>query len=401
MAAPGIITGGKTATQLFRRVSTGTEPVSGLGVFGKNPGATPKYAINQGRGGRDAEKRDTMARLFINVPKEQTQSFLDSLSPETRPLARVLMAGSEFAGGSGTGFIDFLLTEANETFVEKKQIVDTLTDNYTAYYSGQEPPEFMYSGVLLNTYQDDQRVWMLRLYREILRGTRLAGRNLFVNLRYDSFLVSGYMEALSLGLRGDDSTGSTFRFSLRVKRMTVVTPALGAPTIVETDATNNTILSGKSPDLQSTDYRAGTVSAEVPETPSAMPAAETAGISSAELIEIRQTLRSQGLSDAQIDAQINAAQSLAPVPEVDPREEEFAWSFQGEERVAAYVNGTDATLTNPENVNNDGQGGLTNVRGPDLLSEAMVPLVEVPNNRARGYDNTISSSGDEALFTPG
>lgn len=245
MPSPGIITGSSlrrtdTVTdtdgiKLFKDTS-GTEivPASGLGVFGAHPGATPKYAFNTVSKTRDAEYRETMARLYIELPNEKARArFLETVSKNSQQLASVLTSAKGTGGSGGTGFIDFLLTGAQETFQEKTQIVDTLTDNYVAFYSGREPPAFSYTGVLLNTYQDDQRVWFWRLYQEILRGSRLATRNLILHLRYDSFIVSGYMETLQMGISGDsDLSSSQFAFTIRVKRMSVFTQALGAPTLV-------------------------------------------------------------------------------------------------------------------------------------------------------------------------
>ena len=235
MPAPGIVTGSNLATALFGDTTTGKYAGTKLGVFGANPGSTPKYALNLGT--RDAEYRETMARLFVEIPAG-TNNFLASISPEAQALARVLATGGDTAGSGGTGFIDFLLTGAQEGFAEKAQIVDTLTDNYVAFYSGEQPPLFQYSGTVLNTYQDDQRVWLFRLYREILRGTRLANRNLIARLRYDSFIVSGYLESMDQSLSGDnDHQAGQFRFSMRVQHMTVFTPSIGQPTIASTPAT--------------------------------------------------------------------------------------------------------------------------------------------------------------------
>ena len=185
MVAPGILTGGKN---LFKRNPSEANAESRQGVFGVHPGATPKYALN--RGPRDAEYSDTVARIYVELPATlKKQDFLLSLPPESRTLGQLLTLGGASGGTAGTGFIDFILQTAQENFQEKTQIVNTLTDNYVAFYAGQEAPLFNYAGTVLNTYQDDQRVWLLKLYRDILRGTRLAQRGLIASLRYDSFIA--------------------------------------------------------------------------------------------------------------------------------------------------------------------------------------------------------------------
>ena len=188
MPLPGVLPGGDPkavaadANKSAMAASAGGLPA---GVFGHMVGATPKYALNQGQ--RDAEYRETMARLFIQVPEEEREQFVSSCPPETQPLARVL------CGGAGTGFVDFLLTQVSEGFQEKIQVVESLSDNFIVYSFGQRAPQFNYAGVLLNTYQDDQRVWMMRLYQDVLRATQLARRRKLVRLRYDSVIVSGVL----------------------------------------------------------------------------------------------------------------------------------------------------------------------------------------------------------------
>lgn len=243
MPVPGILTGG---ARLFRRTNQATNAVSNQGVFARAPdsmGATPKYAFN--RRPRDPEYRDTMSRLFVELPadKAAVESFYLSVPEEVRPLAKVLAAGGENAGAGGTGFLDFLLTNTNENFRERVQLVNTLTDNYVVFYGGQDAPVFTYAGTVLNSYQDDQRVWLLRLYQEILRGSKLANRGLVANLRYDSLLVSGYLESLDLALSGEtDKTAGSFSFRFRVKKLTIHTARLGSPTIVDTPAAGGKLI---------------------------------------------------------------------------------------------------------------------------------------------------------------
>lgn len=377
MAAPGIITGSSSRLNIFRRVGSSTRPRSNQGVFGPNPGATPKYAFNARTGGRgrDAEYRESMARLFVEVPQHKMERFLSTVAAETRPLARVLASGTQTGGGGGTGFIDFLMTRADEQFNEKAQIVDTLTDNYVAFYSGQSPTAFQYSGMLLNTYQDDQRVWMLRLYREILRGTRLANRGMVARLRYDSLLLSGYLENLALGLDGaTDHNSSTFSFTFRVKRMSVFTPALGAPTIVETPANSGSVIDGAN-EGEEDNVRVGTVTPETPPTATEGPGADATAATLADLELRRSQLQAIGMPTDAVDALLLQSQEAVQLPEEDFREVEERARQEGLDRIdqqaalSRIVGGSSFLAealnpeANPENASEDGANGLSNVRG--------------------------------------
>jgi hypothetical protein len=320
-----------------------------------------------------------MARIFIDVPEARRNEILRTVSKEAEPLAKVLLTGTGTGGALGTGFIDFLLTNVQENFTEKFQITDTLTDNYVVYFSGREPTMCSYSGVLLNTYQDDQRVWMLRLYSELLRGTRLATRNIIARIRYDSLIVSGYLTDLRLGLEGaTDHNASQFSFNLIAKRIQIVTPTVSQPTILATAVTTDGALDS-SENLARTQTRAGDVTAETPPTARTAPAAEVVAATNA---ATRAALRAKGLSDSQIVAVMARSMEISVRPEVDPREQQNTQAQQGAQRVYDLVKGTDPSKTNPDNISNDAAGGRTNILG-STNPEAQ-PLVARNANRTRG-----------------
>lgn len=229
MGLPGILPGGFTNANIVDvdiNALQARASKTPSGVFAPFPGATPKYALNKGP--RDAEYSETMARMFIQMPTQEREHFVNSVPPESRELAQVLCGVGEGATG-GTGFIDFLLQNVSENFQEKFQVVETLSDNFIVYTFGQAAPTFTYSGTVLNTYQDDQRVWMLRLYRDILRGTQLARRRKLVRLRYDSVIVSGIMVGMGQNLDSTITNAGNFQFNLIPMQYTIFTPPVGVP----------------------------------------------------------------------------------------------------------------------------------------------------------------------------
>lgn len=205
-----------------------------MGQFAPAPGSTPKYAYNLGR--RDAEQRESLARMFLDMPEQERDLFVQSCPPETRELARVL-CGVDSGGTNGTGFVDFMITQINEPFSEKVQVVETLSDNFIIYTFGQAAPQFTYSGYLYNTYQDDQRVWMMRVYRDIIRATQLARRRKLVRLRYDSVIVAGAAIMHTQSLQGDAQNYVQFSLNIIPTEYSIYTPAIGTPTKLLTPAT--------------------------------------------------------------------------------------------------------------------------------------------------------------------
>jgi len=187
------------------------------GIFGAYPGYTPKYAINSGE--QEKDFRETMARMFLQVPNYK--EFLKSLGsdPALKQLASVLGGQASDAGGTtgGSGYMDFLLQGVQHSFQEKAQVIEVLTDDHVAYFFGQAAPVFNYNGTLINTKQDDQAVNMLRLYKNFGRGSQLAARNTLISLRYDGQIVSGVMMNLTYSLNSEMETAIPFSFSLLVK----------------------------------------------------------------------------------------------------------------------------------------------------------------------------------------
>lgn len=196
------------------------------GVFALNPLATPKYARN--RGPRDAEFRDSLARIYVSLADASDavrSAYLASLPGDqaTQALAKVLL-GANSQGGSG--FVDFFLTQASEPFQEIMQVDKVMSDDYVAFFFGQSPAQFQYSGMLLNSMQDDQRSGFARAYQLMLRGTQMARHGALARLRYDSVVVSGVMIAHQQQLVADNEMAVPFSFTFLVKEYVVLSNPL-------------------------------------------------------------------------------------------------------------------------------------------------------------------------------
>lgn len=196
------------------------------GVFAKYPVSTPKWTGRAGAAENDY--RNTMARMFIELEATELKKFLASIEAsapdahggESRALAAVL-AGPR-SPDKGTGYIDFLLQDVQMPFQEKAQVVETLADNYVIYYFGQAAVPFTFSGVVLNTFEDDQAVNMLRMYRDMLRGTHLARRRKLLRLRFNGMIVAGSVMGLSLNLAADSEMYLSFNMQVMPKTVTLL-----------------------------------------------------------------------------------------------------------------------------------------------------------------------------------
>jgi hypothetical protein len=197
------------------------------GVFARTlQGFTPKYAIN--RGSREFQHKNTLARLYMQVPTNERTLFDSSISdPILRSSIVPQLIGDATAQVTDTGYMDFFIQNISCGLQEKMQVVETLSDNYVVYFFGYNAPQWNYQGTLVNTVQDDQLTSWLRMYMQLTRGTQLARRGKVISLRYDSFVVTGTLFNMSWQHNAQNEIGVPFSFSLLLKRLFIVRSTLG------------------------------------------------------------------------------------------------------------------------------------------------------------------------------
>ena len=163
------------------------------GVYSNFPAVTPKY--NQ-RALNDAGV-EQQARLYIPIQEDWDDYIkaIETFDPAAVKFIKELSGKQALTQTpkGGLGYVDFFLESIQETFQEKSQINEDLSDNYVAYFFGQRPPVFSCSGKLLNTRQDDWSVAFSIVYQAALRGTRMAATQTFATLRYDTRIIQGVL----------------------------------------------------------------------------------------------------------------------------------------------------------------------------------------------------------------
>lgn len=203
----------------------GRDPKS-LGAFSSFPTFTEKWSRHTPRNGDYA---NTMARMFIRIPPGDYDNFLAELDdPDTRTIATYLTGDD--AGKGGVGYLDFILQNVTHQFNEKVQVCETLSDNYVAFFFGSQAPMFTYQGTLYNTYEDDWAMRMLRIFRDLGRGTQLARRGLVLYLKYDSLIVQGAMVDFRYALQSGREMAVNFDFSFLVKSVNIIYGSVSTPT---------------------------------------------------------------------------------------------------------------------------------------------------------------------------
>jgi hypothetical protein len=205
-------------------------------------GFTPKYAQNVGP--RRDYFRNTLAKMFVRVDGREMNLFRASIADEHTDSQLVssitgntsTRQRNRTTGGAGAtdanrqadastmvgGYLDFFIQQASMPLQEKVDVKETLADNYVAFFFGQQPPIWSFTGWLFNTVQDDQTTNFLRLYTEILRGTQLARRQKIVSLLIDSYIITGAIVGTNFTLQANAEIYVPFAFQLLVKRISIV-----------------------------------------------------------------------------------------------------------------------------------------------------------------------------------
>lgn len=207
-------------------------PALATGVYSAFPMMTPKYARHPTS--KTAGRLVGLARMYIPVgsPKgvERIIKGLESRGdPQLVAVARQLLGQSAGKENTGKGYIDFVLQGVSQSLDEKYQVSEVLEDNYAVFFFGQRAPVWSFSGALMNTYQDDWTMNMLRLYSELGRGSQLAKRGLLLHIRYDSLIIGGCMMNFRWDLASSNELFTTFAFNFLVRSRTILRGSKNMP----------------------------------------------------------------------------------------------------------------------------------------------------------------------------
>jgi hypothetical protein len=190
----------------------------GGGVNTSSPAVQLKYYQDWKRG------QETQARLYVSLP-QSAKAALKASARKTAGGSRADTLIDTLCGDNG--YIDFILSSAQESSDERVQPVELLGDDYVAYFFGSRIPTYAFSGTLFTTLQDDWWDAFSILYKEIMRGTKLAQYQALVHLSYDSRVISGAMLNFSTSLQADTQMAVSFNFQLLVKQVSFVRPRRG------------------------------------------------------------------------------------------------------------------------------------------------------------------------------
>lgn len=122
----------------------------------------------------------------------------------------------------GKAYVGFILTGVQETHNEKVEIVPLPGDNFASYFYGANPRQYAFSGILLNTEQDQWRDSFETLYERYLRGS-VSSRDLsIVQVSYNGRIVSGWLLGMTQQLDSSNDHYASFSFNVLVSRVDMI-----------------------------------------------------------------------------------------------------------------------------------------------------------------------------------
>lgn len=119
-------------------------------------------------------------------------------------------------------YVGFILTGVQESHNEKMELVPLPGDSFASYFYGANPRQFSFSGILLNTEQDQWRDSFEQLYEEHLRGSVSARNFSIVQVSYNGRIVSGWLTSLSQQLDSKNDLYAMFNFNILVSRIDMI-----------------------------------------------------------------------------------------------------------------------------------------------------------------------------------
>lgn len=167
---------------------------------------------------------DRGTRAYIKL-LTQNQSGVDSrLVDSDSTLARD--AAPLTSDGKYGGYADFLLTGVSCNLEEKLQVTQTFGDAEVTYYFGRRPMIFNFSGLLVDSVDNNWFIHWLKLYQKVMRGSALAKNYELLKIVLPNMTVVGTINNFSWQQESSNDVSIPFSFQFLAKRIEPTTADL-------------------------------------------------------------------------------------------------------------------------------------------------------------------------------
>jgi hypothetical protein len=121
-------------------------------------------------------------------------------------------------------YIGFILVQVQEQHNEKYETVPLAGDSFASFFYGSQPSTYTFTGVALNTTQDNWRDSFEILYADYIRGSAAVRNKTIVQLKYDQRIVTGFISSFSQAVEANSQSTSQFQLSVVVTDIHYLNP---------------------------------------------------------------------------------------------------------------------------------------------------------------------------------
>lgn len=164
---------------------------------------------------------------FIRLIGDKAASAFD---PQTDPGKRSLNALN-----SDYGYAPFLIQNISVSFEEKLQVLQTFGDSSVAYYFGNSPVKYMFSGLTVDDVDNVQFIDFMTAYAEFMRGTRLAQAYCLLEIVTPSAKIIGSFTNVNFSQDSTRDTDVQFSFGFLAKMVIPLQPIDDGSAVDPTD----------------------------------------------------------------------------------------------------------------------------------------------------------------------
>jgi hypothetical protein len=121
-------------------------------------------------------------------------------------------------------YIGFILVQVQEQHNEKYETVPLAGDSFASFFYGSQPSTYTFTGVALNTTQDNWRDSFEVLYADYIRGSASVRNKTIVQIKYDQRIVTGFISSFSQAIEANSQSTSQFQLSVVITDVHYLNP---------------------------------------------------------------------------------------------------------------------------------------------------------------------------------
>ena len=166
--------------------------------------------------------------LSVNAGKSLDR-HKSSASDTATDIKTSINSSLEEAISSSKGYASFLLTGIHGVFDEKVQITEVFGDAEVTYFFGKQPIQLEFSGILIDSPDNDWFTQWISMYSQVFRGTQLARNYELLQIVTPNMIIVGTIIRTSWSQSSERDVDIPFQFTFLAKKITPIPMVLSGP----------------------------------------------------------------------------------------------------------------------------------------------------------------------------